>query len=151
MALELIALLEEQGQVLLQMWRVAVEQREALKEGRLSALQDTIKEFQALSSRALALEACRHRESLLLGEKLSCPPVLTEFVRTIPGDDEAEALRQAGITLLQAINKLRAEMRLLEKLLQEQTALSELLTSEWRRLEGLPGMDPSGGSFDFRG
>ncbi len=151
MALELVAILEEQGQVLLRMWHVAVEQREALKEGRLSALQEMMREFQTLSSRALALEASRHRESLALGKELSCPPVLTEFVRRIPEDNDAETLRQAGITLLQAIKKLRAEMRLLEKLLQEQTALSELLTSEWRRLEGLPGMDPSRGSFDFRG
>ncbi len=151
MALQLVAILEEQAQTLLQMWHVAVEQREALKEGRLSALQEMMKEFQALSSRALALEASRHRESLALGKRLSCPPVLTEFVRSIPEDAEAEALRQAGITLLQAIKKLRAEMHLLEKLLQEQAALGELLTNEWRRLEGLPGMDPSGGSFDFRG
>ncbi|HPJ26043.1 MAG TPA: flagellar export chaperone FlgN [Synergistaceae bacterium] len=151
MALQLVSLLEEQGEVLLQMWQLAGQQREALKEGQFSTLQEMMKDFQALSSRALALEASRQRESLALGKKLSCPPVLTEFVRHVPEDEDAEALRQAGITLLKAIKKLRAEMHLLEKLLQEQSALNELLINEWRRLEGLPGMDPSGGSFDFRG
>ncbi len=151
MTLQLVSILEEQGQVLLQMWQLAVRQRDALKEGHFSALQEMMKEFQAFSARALALEASRQRESVVLGKKLSCPPVLTEFVRNIPEDGDAEDLRQAGISLLKAIKKLRAEMHLLEKLLQEQTALSELLINEWRRLEGLPGMDPSGGSFDFRG
>ncbi len=148
---ELVLFLKEESDVLLRMWEVAVEQREALKEGRLSALQDLMKEFQSLSSKALAMEASRERKSLELGKRYDCRPVLTDFVRVVPDDDDAEALRQGGIELLGVIKKLRAEMRLLERLLQEQSLLSELLTNEWRRMEGIVSADPTKGSLDFRG
>lgn len=145
---KLVPLLEQQAQTLLELWSVVVQQREALREERLSSLQDLMKKAQALSSRARALEAAREKETNSLAGILGCAPVLSEFVPRL-AEAEAGRLRSAGDGLCKAVLKLKSEMQILSRLVEQSTMLGELLIGEWRRLEGSFGT-PTGG-FDFRG
>jgi hypothetical protein len=64
-------------------------------------------------------------------------------------EEEATRLRTAGDALRQAVLKLKSEMQILSRLVEQSSMLGELLVNEWRRLEGSFGT-PSGG-YDFRG
>ena len=144
----LIPLLEQQTKMLLELWDVIVRQREALREERLSSLQELMKNAQALSAKARASEAARERETKALAEVLGCDPTVSALAAKLT-EEEAVRLRAAGDELRQTVLKLKSEMQILSRLVEQSAMLGELLVNEWRRLEGSFGT-PSGG-YDFRG
>lgn len=144
----LIPLLEQQTQMLLELWDVIVRQREALREERLSSLQELMKNAQSLSAKARAFEAARERETKALAAVLGCDPTISALAAKLT-EEEAARLRTAGDALRQAVLKLKSEMQILSRLVEQSAMLGELLVNEWRRLEGSFGT-PSGG-YDFRG
>jgi Mg2+ and Co2+ transporter CorA len=144
----LIPLLEQQTKMLLELWDVIVRQREALREERLSSLQELMKNAQALSAKARASEAARERETKALAEVLGCDPTVSALAAKL-AEEEAVRLRAAGDELRQAVLKLKSEMQILSRLVEQSAMLGELLVNEWRRLEGSFGT--SSGGYDFRG
>jgi Mg2+ and Co2+ transporter CorA len=145
---KLIPLLEQQTQTLLELWDVIVRQREALREERLSSLQELMKNAQSLSVRARTLEAARERETKALAALLGCDATVSALAAKLT-EEEATRLRAAGDALRQAVLKLKSEMQILSKLVEQSAMLGELLVNEWRRLEGSFGTPSSG--CDFRG
>ncbi len=145
---KLIPLLEQQTQTLLELWDVIVRQREALREERLSSLQELMKNAQSLSVRARTFEAARERETKALAALLGCDATVSALAAKLT-EEEATRLRAAGDALRQAVLKLKSEMQILSKLVEQSAMLGELLVNEWRRLEGSFGTPSSG--CDFRG
>lgn len=125
----LVDAMGRQTAVLLQMWEIVVQQREALKSGRLPVLQDLMRSLQGISAQARTEEASRDREARRLAAALGCDPCVS--------------------ALTQAVKQLRAETQLLSRLVEESLALQQLLLAEYRRLEGsMTGTLPN---MDFRG
>ena len=58
-------------------------------------------------------------------------------------------LREAGHRVSNTVEKLKMEMQILPKLIEEAKMLNEMLISEWRRLGEMPG-SLGGGGFDTR-
>jgi len=144
----LIPLLEQQTQTLLELWDVIVRQREALREERLSSLQELMKNAQSLSVKARAFEVARERETKALAAVLGCDSTVSALAAKLT-EEEAARLRTAGDALRQAVLKLKSEMQILSRLVEQSAMLGELLVNEWRRLEGSFGTPSSG--CDFRG
>lgn len=142
----LVETLRIQETILRDLWDVVVRQREALRGGRLSALQDLMRQLQHLSVRAQAAETKRGRLCRDLAQQLGCDGVLSEICARLP-EEEAAPLREAGEDLLGAVALLRSETKLLGILMEESRNLNEMLLAEWRRLR-----DPLSlaGGFDTR-
>ena len=142
----LVETLRIQETILRDLWDVVVRQREALRGGRLSALQDLMRQLQHLSVRAQAAEVKRGRLARDLAEELHCDAVLSEICARLP-QEEARSLEEAGADLLGAVGLLRAEMKLLGILMEESRTLNEMMLGEWRRLAEIP---MGSGGFDTR-
>ena len=137
-----------QTAVLLRMWEIVVQQREALKSGRLPALQELMRSLQGISAQARTEEASRDREARLLASALGCEPRISALADALGGAGGAR-LREAGNGLAQVVRQLRAETQLLSRMVEENLALQQLLLGEYRRLEGtVVGTMPN---VDFRG
>lgn len=134
-----------QTAVLLRMWEIVVQQREALKSGRLPALQDLMRSLQGISAQARMEEASRDREAKRLAASLGCDPRISALADALGGEGGAR-LREAGNALSQMVRRLQAETQLLSRMVEESLALQQMLLAEYRRLEGsvtgtLPNMD----------
>ena len=137
-----------QTAVLLRMWEIVVQQREALKSGRLPALQELMRSLQGISAQARREEASRDREAKLLASALACEPRISALADALGGEPGAR-VREAGAAMSQAVRRLRAETQLLSRMVEENLALQQLLLGEYRRLEGsVAGTIPN---MDFRG
>ncbi|HQK24592.1 MAG TPA: flagellar export chaperone FlgN [Synergistaceae bacterium] len=144
----LVDAMGRQTAVLLQMWEIVVQQREALKSGRLPVLQDLMRSLQGISAQARTEEASRDREARRLAAALGCDPCVSALAEAL-GDGGGARLRGAAEALTQAVKQLRAETQLLSRLVEESLALQQLLLAEYRRLEGsMTGTLPN---MDFRG
>ncbi|MEA4878066.1 MAG: flagellar export chaperone FlgN [Aminobacterium sp.] len=135
-SLELSKILLQQTDVLQKMHGVVVQQREALKEGRLELLQQLMKDQQNYAFQAETLERERQRISGRISSFYHCPSTIADFCQNMQ-PDVARELRQAADGLLRIVGKLQAEMAILARLVEESQTLSEITIAEWRRLEGL--------------
>ena len=137
-----------QTAVLLRMWEIVVQQREALKSGCLPVLQDLMRSLQGISAEARREEASRDREAKLLASALACEPRISSLADALGGEPGAR-IREAGEAMSQAVRRLRAETQLLSRMVEENLALQQLLLGEYRRVEGsvagtIPNMDLRG-------
>lgn len=126
---------------------VTVQQREALREGRLEFLQDLFRELQNLGFSAEALENHRAKMASKLAEQLDCGETVSAICGRL-GAEESLSLREKADELDLAVRKLQSEMQILSSLVDENQRLGGMLIAEWRRLQG---MYPSQPGVDFRG
>lgn len=140
-------LLGRQAKTLQAMADVTVQQREALREGRLELLQDLFRELQNLGFSAEALDNERSKISAKLAEQLGCEETVSAICSCLKGED-APLIEQKGDELRLAVKKLQSEMQILAALVDENQRLGGMLIAEWRRLQG---MYPSQPGVDFRG
>ncbi|MGI6784691.1 MAG: flagellar export chaperone FlgN [Aminivibrio sp.] len=140
-------LLNRLAETLTAMADVTVQQREALREGRLELLQDLFRELQNLGFSAEALENQRVKLSAKLAAQLGCEETLSAICGRL-SDDAALPLKAGAGELDMALRKLRSEMQILTSLVDENQRLGGMLIAEWRRLQG---MYPSRPGVDFRG
>ncbi|MDR3332346.1 MAG: flagellar protein FlgN [Synergistaceae bacterium] len=139
----------KQDEILSELLSVTIKQREALKEGRLSDLQDLMSDLRHVSVRCQAIETKRMRLSGDLAEELGCEPVVSQIVSALP---EAEGLvvGESAKKLIETVGRLKIEMSILSRLMDEAKTLNEMLITEWRRL-GQSAMGPGAmGTFDAR-
>ncbi|MCF7936355.1 MAG: flagellar protein FlgN [Synergistales bacterium] len=147
MTASLSRILEEQAGALEEMWGVVVEQREALKAGRLSSLQELQQRLQKHSFRARTLEAEREKQTNLLAARRGCEPTVSAIAET-EGGEAARELRERADRLSIAVRKLQSEMQILKNLIEESAALHQVMIDEWRRVERAAAFR---GGMDFRG
>jgi hypothetical protein len=148
-ALSLAGILLKQNEILRELLDIVVKQKEALKEGRLSDLQNLMSDLRHISVRCQAIETKRARAADELSKELGCERIVSAIVRSL-GEEEAPALEESAKKLLGTVNGLKREMTILSRLMEEAKTLNEMLIAEWRKLSqkslGLGAM----GTFDTR-
>jgi len=144
----LLDTLLKQDEILCELLSVTLQQREALKDGRMPDLQDLMSEMRHISVRAQAIETKRGRTASDVAETVGCDPVVSEIIRALP-PDEAERMNEASRKLVSTVESLKVEMSILARLMDEAKNLNEVLISEWRKMS--VGMEGSvTGGFDTR-
>ena len=140
--------LTRQDEILSELLSVTLKQREALKEGRMPDLQDLMSEMRHVSVRAQAIETKRERTASDVAEEIGCEPVVSEIIRALP-QDEAARMKEASQKLVSTVERLKIEMSILARLMDEARNLNEVLISEWRKMStGAEGF--ATGGFDTR-
>ena len=123
----------KQDEILSELLSIVVKQREALKEGRLSDLQDLMSDLRRVSVRCQAIETKRMRVSGEVASELGCEAVVSQITGVLPPEESA-AVEASAKKLMETVNKLKIEMSILSRLMSEARALNEMLITEWRRL-----------------
>jgi hypothetical protein len=139
--------LTEEADLIADLLDVAAEQKECVKNGDYSATQELMKEVQEISFLVQAREAQRARAAKALAAALGCEPVLSALAAALPEAKRA-LFAGAGERLRHSVFELKAEMRILSGLIEQNERFSAMLLSEWRRLDG-EFRRPEG--LDFRG
>jgi hypothetical protein len=125
--------LKKQDDILSELLSITLRQREALKDGRLSDLQDLMSEMRHTSVRAQAIEAKRSRTAAVIAGEFGCGATVSDILRAIPAED-AGAMDEASKKLLSTVEKLKMEMSILSRLMDEAKTLNEMMITEWRKL-----------------
>jgi len=141
------AVLARQAEALRALADVTVQQREALRNGRLELLQDLFRELQKIGFSAEALENQRGKMAGELAAQLGCEPKVSAICERLRGE-ESVSLKERAAVLEMAVRKLQSEMQILAGLVDENQRLGGMMIAEWRRLQG---MYPSRPGVDFRG
>ena len=140
--------LDKQNEILSELLSIILGQREALKEGRLSDLQNLMSEMRHTSVRAQAIETKRNRSASEISDVLGCLPAVSEIIRALPREDAA-GVTEAAKKLMSTVDRLKMEMSVLARLMDEAKSLNEMLIAEWRRL-GAKSAGTVSGVFDAR-
>jgi predicted RNase H-like nuclease (RuvC/YqgF family) len=148
----------KQDEILSELLEDILKQREALKEGRLSDLQDIMSDLRHVSVRCQAIETKRMRSTEVLSKDLGCDPVVSSIaaaLRAAAGEDtaladEAQLIEDSAKKMLGTVNKLKMEMTILSRLMEEAKTLNEMLITEWQRLSQKFLGAGSMGTFDTR-
>jgi hypothetical protein len=140
--------LKKQDDILSELLSITLKQREALKDGRLSDLQNLMSEMRHTSVRAQAIEAKRSRTAEIIANDLGCAPTVSDIIRAIPEED-AGVMDEAAKKLLSTVEKLKMEMSVLSRLMDEAKSLNEMMITEWRKLGAKSAGIPMSG-FDTR-
>jgi len=125
-----------------------VSQREALASGRLSDIQGLLQNVRHVAVRAQEAERDRHLKAVALAQQLRCDPSAQAIASRLP-EDEAASLTSVVKRLDIAVRKLRSELEIYGRLLEESCTLGELLISRWREIGN--GFGGPWGSFEVRG
>jgi hypothetical protein len=140
--------LVKQDEILSELLSITLNQREALKEGRLPYLQELMSEMRHTSVRAQAIETKRGRLAAELAGDLGCEAVVSKIAQALPTED-AEPLKDAAGKLMSTVGRLKMEMSILSRLMDEAKNLNEMLITEWRKISS-KAVGPGGGGFDAR-
>ena len=125
-----------------------VSQREALASGRLPDIQGLLQNVRHVAVKAQEAERDRHLKAVALAKQLRCDPSAQAIASRLP-EDEAASLTNAAKRLDIAVRKLRSELEIYGRLLEESCTLGELLISRWREIgNGFGGLR---GGFEVRG
>jgi FlgN protein. len=148
-ALALADTLLKQEEILSELLSVNIRQREALRAGRLSEVQGLMSELRHVSVRCQAIETKRSRTAEDLAEELGTEAVISSIAAQLP-EAEAGVLDAAAQKLMGTVSKLKTEMSVLERMMEEAKLLNEMMISEWRRLSEKSYAPGSSGGFDTR-
>ena len=129
----LVDTLIKQDEILSELLSVTLKQREALKDGRIPDLQDLMSEMRHISVRAQAIETKRERAASDVAGEIGCEPVVSEIIRAL-SPDEAEKMEDASHKLISTVERLKIEVSILARLMDEAKSLNEMLISEWRKM-----------------
>jgi hypothetical protein len=145
--ISLADILLKQDEIMLELLSITEKQREALKEGRLADLQNLMSDLRHVSVRCQAVETKRARVSSDLAAELGCEPIVSVIVEFLPKEVGA-VLEESARKLLQTVDKLKAEMSILSRLMDEAKSFNDMLITEWRRLGRMSFGSGSIGAFD---
>ncbi|MCL2684564.1 MAG: flagellar protein FlgN [Synergistaceae bacterium] len=129
----LVETLAKQDEILCELLSVTQKQREALKDGRMPDLQDLMSEMRHISVRAQAIETKRERMVSEFAAEIGCEPVVSGIIRAL-SPDEAGRMDEASRKLISTVERLKVEMSILARLMDEAKNLNEVLISEWRKM-----------------
>ncbi|MDR0654173.1 MAG: flagellar protein FlgN [Synergistaceae bacterium] len=138
----------KQDEILSELLSITLSQREALKEGRLARLQELMSEMRHTSVRAQAIETRRSRLAAEIAGELGCDAVVSKIANILP-PEESELLKDAAGKLTSTVGRLKMEMSILSRLMDEAKDLNEMLINEWRKMSSRA-VGPGGGGFDAR-
>ncbi|MDR3254727.1 MAG: flagellar biosynthesis protein FlgN [Synergistaceae bacterium] len=129
----------KQDEILSELLDNTLKQREALKGGRLSVLQDLMSGLRHVSVRCQAIETKRTRSAEDLSRDLGCAAVVSDIVSALRAAgaeraDEAQLIEDSAKKMMETVKKLKMEMAILARLMEEAKTLNEMLISEWQKL-----------------
>lgn len=131
---DLTGTIEKQNEILSELLDILVKQRDALKAGHHSDLQSLMSSLRHVSVRCQAIEAKRSKCADELAAELGCAPVVSEIMAQLPDGDVKDELKSAAHQLTQLVERLKIEMTVIGKLMEEAKTLNEMLISEWQKL-----------------
>jgi hypothetical protein len=144
----LVEALVKQDEILSELLSITQSQREALKEGRMPRLQELMSEMRHTSVRAQAIETKRARVSAEIAADLGCEAVVSKIAGVL-SPEESEPLKAAAGKLTTTVERLKTEMSILSRLMDEAKNLNEMLINEWRKMSSKT-VGPGSGGFDAR-
>ncbi|MDR1020626.1 MAG: flagellar biosynthesis protein FlgN [Synergistaceae bacterium] len=126
----------KQDEIMSELLDNTVRQREALKGGRLSDLQTLMSELRHVSVRCQAIETKRSRVAGDIAQEFGCKPVVSEIAIALrdKSAEEAALVEESAKKMMATVTKLRMEMSILTRLMDEAKTLNEMMISEWRKL-----------------
>ncbi len=139
----------KQDEILSELLSLTIKQREALREERLSDLQDLMSDLRHISVRAQAVEAKRMKAASDLAKRLGCEPIVSEIIKSLD-DDKATILQSSARKLLDTVGKIKSEISILSRLMDEAKTLNEMMITEWRKLGEKSMLPGSIGTFDAK-
>ncbi len=143
--------LQKQNEILTELLDNILKQRDALKEGRHADLQALMSGLRHVSVRCQAIETKRARTAEDIAGALGCEPTVSGILGALPLDDASRPLIEGeSKKLVQIVQRLKIEMSLISRLMDEARSLNEMLISEWQKLS-LKAMGGVGlGTFDAK-
>lgn len=127
--------LQKQNEILAELLEITLKQRDALKAGRHAELQTQMSALRHVSVRCQAIEAKRVRAAEEVAKSLGCGETVSEIIAALPEDDDGRALIvDEGRKLIASVERLKIEMSIIGKLMDEAKTLNEMLISEWQKL-----------------
>lgn len=127
--------LQKQNEILTELLDILLKQRDALKEARHADLQALMSALRHVSVRCQAIETKRARTAEDVAGALGCEPTISGILRALPGEDEGRSLiEEESKKLVQLVRRLKIEMSLISRLMDEARSLNEMLISEWQKL-----------------
>jgi hypothetical protein len=93
-------------------------------------------ELRHVSVRCQAIETKRSRVAGDIAQELCCKPVVSEIAIALRGEsaEEAALVEESAKKMMGTVTKLRMEMSILTRLMDEAKTLNEMMISEWRKL-----------------
>ncbi len=143
--------LKKQNEILTELLDNILKQRDALKEGRHADLQTLMSGLRHVSVRCQAIETKRAHVAEELADALGCEATVSGILGAMPEDAEGRVLiQEESKKLVQIVQRLKIEMSLISRLMDEARSLNEMLISEWQKLS-LKAMGGMGlGTFDAK-
>ena len=139
----------KQDEILSELLVLIENQREALREGRLSDLQSLMSDLRHVSVRCQAIETKRTRVAAEAAAALGCEAVVSEIIVALGEEDSAD-LAEAARRLMHTVNMIKSEMTILSYLMEEAKTLNDMMIAEWRRLSQSSFGGGSVGGFDTK-
>lgn len=127
--------LSKQNEILTELLDIISKQRDALKAGKHADLQTLMSQLRHVSVRCQAIEAKRSKISSEISGELGCADTVAEIVKALPADDEGRtSVTEEGRKLVQTVERLKIEMNIMNKLMEEAKSLNEMMIGEWQKL-----------------
>lgn len=127
--------IKKQNEILAELLDIIIKQRDALKAGHHADLQTLMSSLRHVSVRCQAIEAKRARSAEELALEFGCEPVVSEILKVVPVDDpDRQMLKDESGKLMQLVERLKIEMTIIGKLMEEAKTLNEMMITEWQKL-----------------
>ena|GEM_PF-1968049 len=145
--LELLEAVEKETESINELLSYITQQRDAVINKDLEAVQDLMKLLHSSSLEVYKYEALRDKAAASVAAELNCERKLHDICDAM--GDEGEKLRAAGEKLENAVRTAGAESKILRRLLEEGQKYNDMMLSEIRRIEN--GSFSGGSSMDIKG
>lgn len=132
---KLIAQIIVQRDAIGKVLEITARQREALKTKDMNLLNDLLRELNCAQNDAISAETERARLADIMAKELGCEPRISSIIVNLQ-EQEASKLLEVSSGLEKTVKLAKAEMQILNNLVEESKSLNEMLINEWRRLGG---------------
>ena len=144
---ELINAMESETENINELLSYITQQREAVINKDLEAIQDLMKLLHSSSLEIYKDESLRDKAATLVAAGLGCEKKLHVICEAL--GNEGEQLRLSGEKLERAVKAVGAELKILRRLMEEGQKYNDMMLSEIRRFEGTDFL--GGSSMDLKG
>ena len=132
---ELLDAVEKETESINELLSYITQQRDAVINKDLEAVQDLMKLLHSSSLQVYKYETLRDKAAASVAAEFNCGKNLSDICEAL--GEEGEQLRSSGEKLEKAVKKAGAESKILKRLLEEGQKYNDMMLSEIRRLEGI--------------
>ena len=132
---ELLGAVEKETECINELLSYITQQRDAVINKDLEAVQDLMKLLHSSSLKVYKYETLRDKAATSVAAEFNCMKNLSDICEAL--GEEGEQLRSSGEKLEKAVKMAGSESKILKRLLEEGQKYNEMMLSEIRRLEGI--------------